>query len=346
MRFYSITITDPTTKQPVVPPGFAGLLGGASYTNWVNGKPYPSAWNVEMDLYVNYLHQPMGSSFIRIWGISLQEISQANNLVGKNISVSAGMQAGLPLSNPKFAGLLFTGRIYQAFGNWVNTEMTLDLYFIAGPVTAATAYPKPVNLVVNAQPNQPMAAWLNATLKTAYPDFPVVIDISPNLTRPNAEVGYYGNIGELATYVNKTSRDIVRDPNYSGVCLTLDNSQLSAKDWNSANAVTVAPKQINFQDLIGQPTWIAAGGIIQLKCAMRADLNINDPIVLPKTIVTNTQAAASNLTNQTATFQGGFVIVEEHHLGNFRQPTAEAWVSVFNARPQAFVGQTPALAAA
>ena len=338
MRYYSIKITDPGTNKVYVPPGFEGLLGGASYTNWVNGKSFPGAWNVEMDVQVTYLHQPTGSSFIRIWGISLQEIAQANNLTGKNIEVSGGMQAGLPLSNPKFAGLLFTGRIYQCFGNWVGTEMTLDIYFWSGPVEQATNYPQPKNLVVNAQPNQPMAAWLKTTLQTAYPNFPAVIDISPRLTRPNAEVGYYGSPGELATYLNKTSRDIIKDASYSGVCVTLDNSQLTVKDWFATVAATTTPKQIAFTDLIGQPTWIEAGGIIQFKCPMRADLNINDPIKLPKTLITNTQAAASNLTNQAATFQGGFVITTERHLGVFRQPTADAWVSVFNARPQALVG--------
>ena len=333
MRYYSITITDATTNQVYTPPGFEGLLGGASYTNWVNGTPFPGAWNIEIDVYVVQEHQPVGGSYIRIWGISLQEISQANNLVGKNISVNAGMKAGLPLSNPAQSGLLFKGWIYQAFGNWVGTEMTLDLYFLPGTAPAG-GKPKAKNLVWNQPAGQPMATALKNTLSTAYPGFPINVNISPNLIRPNNEVGAYGSLGALSTYVNRTSRDIINDPKYSGVSIVLDNGSFNILDWNASSTTTQSgsTKQINFNDLIGQPTWIDSPQI-QFKCAMRTDVNLLDNIKLPKTLVTNTQAAASNLTNQTANFQGGFKVMLEHPMGNFRQPTAEAWVSVFNAVP-------------
>ena len=312
-------------------------MGGASYTNWVNGTPFPAAWNIEMDVYVVQEHQPIGGSFIRIWGISLQEIGQANNLVGKNISVSAGMQVGLPLSNPSFAGLLFKGWVYQAFGNWIGTEMTLDLYFLPGN-SPKSGKPAPKNLIWNQPAGQPMATTIKNTLATAFPGFPLNINVNPKLVRPSADVGFYGTVNELATYVNRTSRDIMNDPNYSGVAIVLDNNAFTVQDWNLKTNSSGSQKQINYVDLIGQPTWIESPQI-QFKCPMRADLNIFDLIKLPNTLVTNTQAAASNLTNQTANFQGGFKIMREHHMGVFRQPTAEAWVSVFDAVPVSVSGQ-------
>lgn len=71
---------------------------------------------------------------------------------------------------------------------------------------------------------------------------------------------------------------------------------------------------------------------------MRADLDVWDPITMPQTVVINTQQAASALLNQRAAFQGGFVVQSIRHVGNYRQPSADAWVSVFDAAPNVITG--------
>ena len=87
-----------------------------------------------------------------------------------------------------------------------------------------------------------------------------------------------------------------------------------------------------FQDLIGQPTWIEAP-FIQFKTMMRADLKVGDQVTLPKTLVTNSAQAQSSLINQQVAFQGKFQIQTIRHVGNFRQATGDAWVTVFDAFP-------------
>src|ERR1700691_4540020 len=99
MRYYRIVVTE-TTGNVIVPPGFQGLLGGATYTSFVNNQTLPGAWNVELDLPVIDAATSQGFSLARVWGISNAEIAQANNLAGKNIAIYGGMQKGLPLANP------------------------------------------------------------------------------------------------------------------------------------------------------------------------------------------------------------------------------------------------------
>ena len=49
--------------------------------------------------------------------------------------------------------------------------------------------------------------------------------------------------------------------------------------------------------------------------------------------MTNTAQAQSSLINQAVAFQGKFQITTIRHVGNFRQATADAWVSIFDATP-------------
>ena len=96
---------------------------------------------------------------------------------------------------------------------------------------------------------------------------------------------------------------------------------------------------INYQDLIGQPTWIGVD-TISVKLVMRGDLSVGDTVMLPQTIVTNTALAGasagstSGAPQTSLTFQGPVTIQKITHTGNFRQPDAAAWVTVLEARVQ------------
>src|SRR5579875_2215617 len=138
MRYYSIIISDPATGQVLVPDPvtrkFTRVEPGplaATYTSLAGnpalGVTLPGALNIELDVPVSPMSTPLAGSYLRVWGISLQEIAQWNDLQGKAIDVYAGMQKGLPLAKPQQAGLIFHGKIFQAFGNWQGTNQTLDL---------------------------------------------------------------------------------------------------------------------------------------------------------------------------------------------------------------------------
>lgn len=345
MRYYKIAISDPSSGTVISPPGFAGLLGDATYTSFVNGKTLPGAWNVELDVPVIGAATPMGSALARVWGISRQEIGQANDLAGKNISIYGGMQKGLPLANPAQAGLLVKGFIFQAFGNWIGTDQTLDLVINPGSATSSSpggsgtlAHPK--NLVLNWTAGTPLADALKSTLSTAFPGTTATINIDAGIVRSNDEVGYFPTLEQLAIYVRRTSRDIIKTKGYAGVTIVPNQNSFSVFDGTQQQAAS-QPKQIAFQDLIGQPTWIEAPNI-SIKTVMRADLNVGDSIMLPQTITTNTQQASSSLVNQQASFQGGFIVISMRHVGNFRQPSADAWVTVMEAAPNSVSGATNA----
>jgi hypothetical protein len=338
-------LTNPNTGQLFEPPGFQGLLGGASYTSFVNGATLPNAWNVELDIPTIGQATPQGGGLIRIWGISLQEIAQASNLKNYNVKVFAGMQKGLPLANPAQAGLIAQGYVFQAFGNWVETDMTLDFVIYPGtaPGTGSTAptgtgtLSQPANLVLNWKAGTPLGTALFPTLTTAFPGYPPTININSGIVKPNDQVGYFPTLEQLAQYCAQVSKDVIKTSGYPGVSIVMTpNNTISVFD---GSAPAANPKQIAFQDLIGQPTWIESPNI-QYKTVMRADLSVGDSIMLPPTLITNTAAAASSLVNQQASFQGGFTLVSERHVGNFRAPQADAWVTVFEGAPNQVSGTT------
>lgn len=341
MRYYSIKITDATSGVLFQPPGFAGLLGDASYTSFVNGITLPNAWNVELDVPVLNSATPMGFALARVWGISLAEIKQSADLNGKNISVFGGMQKGLPLAKPQQSGLLVSGYIFQAFGNWIGTDMTLDLVIAPGMITSASktggigTLDAPKNLVLNWPKGQPLGTALQQCLQTAFPGYTANVNISSQIVRPNDQIGYFPTLEQLASYCSQVSLAVVKTTNYPGVSIVLNGTTITAQDGTAAGSGQTT--QIAFEDMIGQPTWLD-GGTISLKTVMRADLAVGSPIMLPPAQITNTQLANSSLINLNATFQGGFSIQSLRHVGNFRQASADAWVTVIEAAPNMLVG--------
>ncbi len=286
-----------------------------------------------------------GFGNLRVWGISVAEIAQANNLNGKNIKVYGGMQKGLPLANPAQAGLLVSGTIFLAFGNWIETAMTLDIVIMPGPAgTSSSAggigtLKMPKNIVLNWKAGTPLGQALKNALSTAYPGANVSVDVSANIVSPGDQVGFYPTLEQLAQYVRQASKDIIKTANYAGVSIVaLPNGGFSAFDGSAAPSGQA--KAIAFQDLIGQPTWLE-GGTISIKTVMRADLSVGQQITLPPTLTINTQAAASSLVNQKAAFQGGFSIISLRHVGDFRKPMADAWVTVIEGAPNVVAGAAP-----
>lgn len=350
MRYYKITVTNPANGQVIVPPGFQGLLGGATYTSYVNNQTLPGAWNVLLDLPIIGAGTSQGDGLVQIQGISVAEISQANQLgpkatgtamLGMNIKIEGGMQKGLPLANPKQNGVLFQGSITQAFGNWIGTDMTLDFVVVPG-TTISPAVPggigtlaHPKNIVLNWIGGQTLASAIQNSLQTAFPGQTISININAGIVRADTQTGFFPTLEQFAQYILQLSKSIIKTPGYAGVTILppAQNNQITVFDGTTTSSAANS-KNIDYQDLIGQPTWLA-GSQISIKTVMRADLAVGDNIMLPKTLITNTSAASPSLVNQNATFQGGFQIISGRHVGNFRQPSADSWVSVFEAGPLA-----------
>jgi hypothetical protein len=312
--------------------GTGGPTRNGIYDSQINGANNPGALNVELDISVISYDLPSGAALVRIWGISLADISQAANNNNKNIKVFAGFGPGLPLANPAQYGLILQGYVFQAYGNWIMNSQTLDLIVLAGSAPASgTAQGAPVNLSLNWPSGTSLSDAIKQTLTTAYPGYTANINISPNLKFSGDLPGSYQNLKQFSTYIRQVSKSILNNPSYPGVSLTLQGKTFTVFD--GTQAASSSPRAIAFQDLVSQPTWINAPSI-QFRTAMRADLKVGDNVILPKTQVTNSAAAQTSLVNQNVAFQGTFQISVMRHVGNSRQSDAASWVTVFDAFPQ------------
>ena len=309
MRYYKIVLTNPET-------GNARTFTSLS----PEGKNLPGALNVELDVPVVPFATPYGAAFVHVDGVSLADIGQASDFNGSAISVYAGMTKGLPLANPAQAGLIAQGYVFQAYGNWIGTEQSLDL--IINPGTGTGADPK--NIVFNWKKGTPFADAVTSTLTTAFPGYTVAVSVNPRLVLPADEVGYYATTGQFAAYLKSMTAAILGG-GYAGVDVILTEKAFSVYDGSTISA----PKAIAFPDMIGQPTWIDPL-TVQVKLVMRADLGVGDFIKFPPAQVTN-PGTTSPFVNAKSTFQGAFQVGAIRHVGNFRQPDAASWVTVVNA---------------
>jgi hypothetical protein len=303
--------------------------GGKSYSSRGN----PSALNVELELSVYDADTFIGGTVV-IWGVALEDISSSNNLHNKAITISGGMQPGLPFATAQSAeaGLLYKGKIQQSFGNWVGTEMCLTLVLIPGPIEKNPPPPNapdppPKNLVLDWRKGKPLADALRQCILMGLPEWSPNISISSQLVAPQDNVGYYSNFRELNNYVRAVSHQIMQgDPKYTGVGICLQQGEVTVHD----NTSPPSPKEIAFIDLVGQPTWIAPT-TIQIKTVMRGDMKVGDHVTLPPTRVVTTADAQSGISGTPLTFSGTFEVKSLRHIGNFRQPDGAAWVTIVEA---------------
>jgi hypothetical protein len=323
MRYYRIDITDPATGKIIKPQGAAP---GQNYS-WSSltpaGRANPAAQNVQIDVPIAAYGTPRQGAYLRVWGISLQDISQAFDINGLNVALYGGFSPGLPLATAAsaYAGLLVRGSIFQAFGNWVGTDQTLDLVLL--PPTGSPA--APLNIVLNWKAGTPLAPALNTTLAVAFPNLKRNISISPNLILPHDQPGYYHSLAEFAQVLEGITAPILGG-DYAGVQITISDTTINAFDFTQP---APPPLQIAFTDLIGQPTWLDLN-TINFKTVMRADLQVGQQIKMPQTPVIQ-QASSFQRFRDKSTFTGTFVIRELHHFGNFRQPDAASWNTTVDA---------------
>lgn len=333
MRYYSISITNPNNGQLVVPQAFASLNLGASYTSFANNQTYTAALDVEIDAFVADFDTPSSDAgaYVRIWGVSLQEIQQSANLNGFNVTVKGGFQKGLPLANPKQNGVLFTGTVFQCIGNWIGTAMTLDLIVLPGNSTNTDpqASPPP-NISFNWPVGTPFSAAIQQCMQTAFPKPPYTVNVavSPNLVCPQGDQHHVASdIQSFSNYINGLTQPIIGGK-YQGVRIFQSGNTIDVTDLTQASGT---PTTILFQDMIGQPTWIDVA-TIQVKCPMRADIKWGSQIKMdPLGVIATTTPQSQSQTRNRSVFQGIFTVVQMRHVGHFRSPSQDAWVTVFDA---------------
>jgi len=337
VRYYQIILSDPGSGQVYQPDstgrGFTKKSGGSTFTSYANGKNIPGALNVEFDMPVVTWDSPQGNGLIRVWGVSLGMIGQASNLNGANITLSAGMQKGLPLANPAQAGVIVTGSVYQAFGNWQGVNQTLDL------IVQASALSPPNGISFTWTSGNSLAGALFTTLSQAFPAYKAKVEIATNIQPPfgASQSGTYQSLQQFAGYlleVTQKAGQSVYGSSYPGVQITITGSTIRVFD----GTVAQTPIKLAFQDLIGQPTWINPG-VVNFKTVLRSDIGVGSQVQFPQGIIapyalTSAAAAAPNAPARSkAVFQGVFTAIETHHFANFRQADADSWNTTFSATP-------------
>ena len=332
-RFYRIVIGPETAPAIGAAPS---NNAGATFTNLVNGKADLGAQTIEFDIPVVTFDAPVGQAFVRIWGPSKAQISQASDFNGAPISVYGGMQAGLPLATAAApqSGLLLKGQIFQAFGNWQGINQTLDFVVITdGGFTQS----QPGNFSFMWKKGQKLGDVVTQVLQTAFQQqgYSVSLNISSNLVLTQDESGVYETLQQFASYVKGVSQDIMGGI-YPGVSITLSNNVLKVYDGTQAGDPLISIAQ---QDLIGQVTWLDAF-TIQFNTVLRSDIQVGTIVKLPELAGAQAVTGTNSQSNARAknTFQGTWTVSFMRHVGNSRAPDAQSWISTF----QAFSNQAPA----
>jgi len=350
MRRYEITITDQDGKPKVINGSDGKPIFNGTFTSYgTNGSIFGAftgakstiagALNVEWDLPISVYNSPLGGASLRVYGVGLPLLAQAANFNpsadGKkycNIKISGGMAKGLPLANPDQYGVLINSRIQQAFGNWQGTSQTLDLIM----VLPAGSKENPFNFSFTCANNAPLAPAIETTLKNVFPNASAVnVNISKDLVAPEPLYQQNFTLTEFSKYLNDKSRSIVGGTNYPGIQISYIDNIINVYDYTTPP--TTEPINIAFTDLIGQPTWIAPY-TLTFKTVMRYDLKVGGQIVMPKQSAQRglilTLPSSQSQFKEVVNFQGTFYIQNVRHLGMFRQPDANSWVTVVQAYNQ------------
>ena len=307
-----------------------GGTSGFMWTNLVDGKCVTGAQTVEMDLWQAGYDDPVSSGYVKIWGPPKSQIFQASDFNDAPIQIWAGMQNGLPLATASApqSGLVASGYIFQAFGNWQGVNQTLD--FVISPQLGGTQA-DPANISFNLTKGQPLSEAIKFVLTTALPTLdPPKIDISPNLVLSQDEPFTFDTLVQFGDYIKRLSKNIIGGA-YAGVTMVKVGNRVIVFDGTQPGGPVTLIKS---QDMIGQATWLDAA-TISFTTVLRSDLLCGSTVqfepIAGLTAVTNANSGSNVRAKNT--FNGIWQITKIRHLGNSRSKEARSWVTVFQAIP-------------
>lgn len=312
-RYYSLTLAAQGSTTPT-----------RTWTSHPNGTYDPGALQIEYDALIGPYGTPSGASTVTVRGIPLQDLSQTQQFAGMTLELKAGMAApGLPLISPSQAGSILKGTVFQSFGNWEGEEQTLDFVVIPGVYTASN----PGNILLDWSAGEQLSAALTQTFSIAYPGTQVLMNISNDLVQNHDEPHICGTLDQLAQVVGDITEGIFDNR----VTIGIQAGKIVVFDTKYKSS----PIQLNFNDFVGQPTWIGVN-TIQVKMVARADLQMGAMVRMPQglqnapgVIATTAASSPSTVKYQTA-FQNNFIVQELRQIGNFRSADARQWTTIAN----------------
>jgi hypothetical protein len=331
----------------------ASVLGGSvpPWTSVFNGQNDPGALDIEFDITV--VDGGVKQGWLKIYGITQQQISQASNFNNNNIAIYAGFTNGLPLADvetPK-QGCIANGVIWPCWGNWIGNELSIEFNIKAGKDGIGGPTDQR-NIIHNMPSGTPLSSAITQALTHAFPGKSINVNISPNIILNYPDQGFYQSVDQYENYVKSLSHNILGTPDttgYQGVTMTAFADMINVTD----GTVGGSSVQLAYVDLIGQPSWSPlGGGVMQVKTALRGDIftktaNGNVSITLPfGSLLAQTPSGQAALLGSyfahgdILTFQGPWIVKSVRHVGKFRQPTGESWVTIIDAFPGGVGGTT------
>lgn len=315
MRYYSIKIYDPVTNETRL----------EYSTQFKDGSNNPRPLRVVFDIPFYNASKSAGMAYVKIYGVSYPEITQSSNFNNCLIEIRAGMAKGLPLADPNQQGIILLGKVFQAFGNWQGTEITLDLIVEPRDNSGTT----PLNLTLNWNKGETLDVSVKKALKVAYPreGFSVEGKFDSRLiSTTDQNVGTFYTVAQLGAALERLSKSVILDINYYGAQITQTNEGFYLYD----NSVESSSKLLSYNDFIGNATYNDYQQI-NFKLVMRADLTVGDYITMPKqSNIANSRASFTQYRDNIS-FSNDFIINQIRHVGDSRQASADSWCSVIDA---------------
>lgn len=366
MRFYRLSVSDRTQtekrqnnqrldlrKEHVKPPF---LL--CSYVRRSNNGPGfvpgtstdqfdPGALDIQFQITQTSLttfEEGGGDAAITIRGVDISTINQASNLVGKTVSLQAGMGKGLPLSNPKQIGEILRGTVRGSVGNWVGTDLSLTLYvanYVIPPDHQATqiapelhphdATQPPVdNYQFHCTQGGDLVTAVRTALSHVNPTYKIIIDEKGPIPCSENGFGMYRTFKDLCVAIGRfwyqqTGNEIL---------ITAQGDAFRVMN----QARQLHPIPIRFEELIGQPSWNGPVDI-SFTCPMRGDIQVGDIVQLPNVgsnaygVIGGSGTDALYVPKSRSLFSGNFYVGRITHLGQFRSPDGQQWATTFHCWP-------------
>lgn len=321
MRFYEIQL-DQVVQGSAVP------VKPVAWTSFPGEQYDPKALDIEFDVTLQAMSLMTGAAaHVRVMGVEFERLrdawtftTTASGLPFWQLSLSAGLIGGLPLSGFQSKsgppGKILVGQVASSFGNWTGTEMELDFVVAAEPAVDDGA-----NLTFDWEKDIPFSEAIETSLERAYPGFKIQLKLSNGDQKsPVPRKNTYRNLQALAYQVNR----------WNGVEIYRLANRIVVTDRKAASKAI----PLDYQDLIGQPTFTGTPFHMTIKTSLRTDIFPTDRVTLPREfttepgLITAIPALEKYTQRNRITFKGTFLVVAVRHIGHFRGTAPFDWITI------------------
>lgn len=342
MRYYTLSVRPPHTSEDrllfssyVTPqPGSTSYLPGGSPISTFDAGALNILFTItNSDL--SHPDGPTGGASITIQGVDITTVNQASDMQGYTLMLNAGMGKGLPLSKPEQEGTLLHGTIKSSLGQWKDTNMSIT--FFVTPYVAPADDNEKLPFFLHCQEGQPIKDSIPHAFRSTMYGNTIKFSSSENPIARHDITGSYTTSKELCVAVADTWFQHTQNR----LSISTEGKFISFIEEKTHNT----PHTIEFEDLIGQPTWNGTGKI-SIQCPLRGDIKVGDMIHISEATLElgsfsdKVHSPQSYEGKKGSIFLGFFRVQSVKHQGNFRSPTGENWMTTLDCIPLSYSPET------